>query len=93
MDIQQNSAPPKFQVNGAPMVVGAVLIGVGGVIGMSGLIVGSTALMSAARRWFRELEMPPGEAVKHKLGQTRAATVAGATAWHQHHNGVQPAHA
>jgi hypothetical protein len=92
MEIQQNSASAKFQLNSAPMVVGAVLIGVGGLIGMSGLIVGSTALMSATRRWFRELEVPPSEAVKHKLGQTKAATVAGATAW-QHHNGVQPAHA
>jgi hypothetical protein len=92
MENQQSSAPAKFQLNSAPMVVGAVLIGVGGLIGMSGLIVGSTALMSATRRWFRELEVPPSEAVKHKLGQTRAATVAGATAWH-HHNGLQPAHA
>jgi len=92
MENQQNSPVAKFQLNSAPMVVGAVLIGVGGLIGMSGLIVGSTALMSATRRWFRELEVPPSEAVKHKLGQTRAATVAGATAWH-HHNGLQPAHA
>jgi hypothetical protein len=92
MDNTQNSPSGKFQLNSAPMVVGAVLIGVGGLIGMSGLIVGGTALMSATRRWFRELEVPPSEAVKHKLGQTRAATVAGATAW-QHHNGVQPAHA
>jgi hypothetical protein len=92
MDNQQMSPPPKFQLNGAPMMVGAVLIGVGGLIAMSGAIVGGTTLMSAARRWFRELEGPPSEAVKHKLSQTRAATVAGATAWH-HHNGVQPAHA
>lgn len=92
MENQHMSPPPKFQLNGAPMMVGAVLIGVGGLIAMSGAIVGGTTLMSAARRWFRELEGSPGEAVKHKLGQTRAATVAGATAWH-HHNGVQPAHA
>jgi hypothetical protein len=92
MENQQISPVGKFQVNSAPVVVGAVLIGVGGLIGISGVIVGGTALMSAARRWFRELEVPPSEAVKHKLGQTRAATVAGATAWH-HHNGMQPAHA
>jgi hypothetical protein len=92
MENQQISPAGKFQLNSAPIVVGAVLIGVGGLIGMSGLIVGGTALMSATRRWFRELEVPPGEVVKHKLGQTKAATVAGATAWH-HHNGMQPAHA
>jgi hypothetical protein len=92
MDNMQNSPSGKFQLNSAPIVVGAVLIGVGGLIGMSGVIVGGSALMSATRRWFRELEVPPTEAVKHKLSQTRAATVAGATAW-QHHNGAQPAHA
>jgi hypothetical protein len=50
MDNQHMSPPPKFQLNGAPMMVGAVLIGVGGLIAMSGAIVGGTTLMSAARR-------------------------------------------
>jgi hypothetical protein len=81
-----------FQFNRTPIVVGAVLIGVGGAIGFSGLIVGGTAIMSATRRWFRELEVPPSEVVKQKLGQTKAATAAGASAWQQH-NGRQPVHA
>jgi hypothetical protein len=92
MENNQNPSAGKFQLNGTPIVVGAVLIGVGGLIGMSGLIVGSTAIMSATRRWFRELEVPPSEVVKQKLGQTRAATVAGASAW-QRHNGMEPARA
>jgi hypothetical protein len=92
MENNQNSSSGKFQLNSTPIVVGAVLIGVGSLIGLSGLIVGSTAIMSATRRWFRELEVPPSEVVKQKLGQTKAATVAGASAW-QRHNGVQPAHA
>lgn len=93
MESNMNSPSGRFQLNSAPIVVGAVLIGVGGLIGLSGLIVGGSAMMSATRRWFRELEVPPSEVVKQKLGQTKAATVAGATAWQHHHNGVQPAHA
>ena len=91
MENMQNPPMGKFQLNSAPIIVGAVLIGVGGLIGLSGLVVGGSAIMSATRRWFRELEVPPSEAVKHKLGQTRAATIAGASAWQQH-NGAQPAH-
>jgi hypothetical protein len=89
MENMQNSPSGKFQLNSAPVIVGAVLIGVGGLIGMSGLIVGGTAIMSATRRWFRELEVPPSEVVKHKLGATKAATIAGASAWQEHHNGAQ----
>ena len=76
-----------FQLNSTPMIVGAALIGAGTMIGLAGLIVGGTAMISATRKWLRELEVPPSEVVKQKLNQTKAATMAGASAW-QHHNGV-----
>jgi hypothetical protein len=81
------SSPTGFQLNATPMIIGASLIGAGGLIGLCGLIVGGTAMMSATRKWFRELEVPPSDVVKQKWGATKAATVAGATAWQQH-NGV-----
>jgi hypothetical protein len=71
-----------FQVNSTQVMVGAVLLGAGGLIGMAGLIVGGHAMISSTRRWFRELEVPPTEVVKHKWDQTKAATMAGAQAWH-----------
>ena len=82
-----------FQLNSTPMILGAVLIGAGSLIGFTGLIVGGSAMVKATRQWFRELEVPPGEVVKHKISQTKAATVAGATAWQHHNNGVHRAHA
>jgi hypothetical protein len=88
----QSSSSSGFQLNSTPMVVGAALIGAGGLIGLAGLIVGGTAMISATRKWFRELEIPPSEVVKQKWGQTKAASVAGASAWQQH-NGVQRTHA
>ena len=58
------------------------------------LEVESTNDQSAARarQWFRELEVPPSEVVKQKLGQTMAATSAGASAWKKH-NAMQKANA
>jgi hypothetical protein len=73
-----------FKVNSTPMIVSACLIGAGSIIGLAGMIVGGTAMMSAARQWFRELDVPPSEVVKQKFGQTKAATAAGASAWKQH---------
>lgn len=82
-----------FKLNRTPMIVGACLIGAGSIIGITGMIVGGTAMFSATRQWFRELEVPPSEVVKHKWGQTKAATVAGASAWQQHHHNGVHAHA
>jgi len=79
-----------FKVNSTPMIVSACLVGAGSMIGIAGMIVGGTAMMSAARQWFRELEVPPSEVVKQKFGQTKAATAAGASAW-KHHNVMQRA--
>ena len=93
MTNNQMSPSGDFQFNRTPVVVGAVLIGIGGVIGFSGLVIGGTAIMSATRRWFRELEVPPSEVVKQKLTQTKVATAAGATAWQRHNNGRQPVNA
>jgi hypothetical protein len=81
------SSSTGFQVKSTQMIVGAVLIGAGGLIGLAGLIVGGTGMVSATRQWFRELEIPPSQVVKQKWDQTKAATVAGATAWHG--NGTQ----
>jgi hypothetical protein len=77
-----------FQVNSTPVIIGAALIGAGSLMGLTGLIVGTVAMVTSTRKWLRELDVPPGEVVKHKWGQTKAATVAGASAWQQHHNGV-----
>jgi hypothetical protein len=89
--MHSNQSPsPAFRMNNTQAVAGAVLVGAGGLIGMAGAIVGGHALLSAARRWFRDLEVPPTEVAKHKWGQTKAATMAGAQAW-QGSNGT-PAH-
>jgi hypothetical protein len=89
----QSSSSSSFQLNTTPVLVGAALIGAGTLIGLTGLIVGGTAMVSATRQWLSELEVPPTEVVKHKLGQTKAATAAGASAWKQHNDAHHHAHA
>jgi hypothetical protein len=84
------SSPTGFQLNATPMIIGAALIGAGALVGLCGLIVGGTAMATATRKWFRELEVPPSEVMKQKWGATKAATTAGAMAWQQH-NGA-PGH-
>jgi hypothetical protein len=82
-----SSSPGNFQLNSTPLIVGAVLIGAGTLIGLTGLVVGGSAMISATRKWLSELEVPPSEVIRQKFHQTKAATMAGATAW-QHHNAI-----
>ncbi len=73
----------RFRVNSTPMIVGAVLIGTGSLIGLSGMIVGGTAMMSATRQWFRALEGPSSKLPKSKLSQDTATKMSDTGAWQQ----------
>jgi hypothetical protein len=63
------------------LVAGGVLIGVGGLAGFTGMLLLSSALVSATRRWVQQLEQPPAQIAKLKWQQARAAASAGAQAW------------
>jgi hypothetical protein len=58
-----------------------VLVGVGGLLGFIGMLLVSSAIISAARQRVNQLEQPPREIAKLKWQQARAATTAGANAW------------
>jgi len=60
---------------------GGVLIGIGGLLGFTGMLLVSSAIISAARQRVNQLEQPPSELAKRKLQQARAAITAGAKAW------------
>jgi hypothetical protein len=63
------------------LVAGGVLVGVGGLAGFTGMLLLSSALVSATRRWVQQLEQPPSQIAKLKWQQARAAASAGAQAW------------
>lgn len=79
-----SSVESGFQLNTTPVIIGAVLVSVGALIGVTGVLVGGQAVFSATRGWLRELEVPPGEVARNKWDQTRAAATAGARAWQLH---------
>ena len=70
-----------MQVDRGLVVGGAVLVGLGGLLGFGGMVLLGSAVVSASRRWMRQLDRPPAETVKLKWQQARAATAAGADAW------------
>ena len=78
MNIQSYSP---YRLKTTPMVVGLVLLGTGCLVGMSGVIVGGTAVMTATRRWFMGLADQAPKAMKPKWGQqNKVAMTAGTPA-------------
>jgi hypothetical protein len=69
------------QLNRRLIAGGGVLIGIGGLLGFTGMVLVSSAIVSAARRRVNQLEQPPSELAKRTWQQARAATTAGAKAW------------
>jgi hypothetical protein len=69
------------QLNRRRIAGGGVLIGLGGLLGFTGMLLVSSAIVSAARQRVNQLEQPPGELAKRTWQQARAATTAGAKAW------------
>jgi hypothetical protein len=69
------------QLNRRRIAGGGVLIGIGGLLGFTGMLLVSSAIISAARQRVTQLEQPPSELAKRTWQQARAATTAGAKAW------------
>jgi hypothetical protein len=76
------SASSGLRVSSRTMLVGGALMGAGAVIGLAGFAISGSALIAAMRRWAREMEEPPADLAKRKWEQAKAATTAGASAWH-----------
>jgi hypothetical protein len=67
------------------LITGGALIGAGALIALAGMAVGGSHVVSATRRWIKEMEVPPSELARIKWVQARSAAAAGAAAWQ---NGV-----
>lgn len=69
------------QIRSGPLITGAVLVGAGTFLVLTGLAVGSSHLLSVTRQRVREMEVPPNELAKQKYAQARAAVAHGTAAW------------
>jgi hypothetical protein len=72
---------PGFALQTGPLLAGAVLIGVGSLLGLAGLAIAGATLTAAARRYANSMEVPPSELARQQLAKARAAASAGASAW------------
>lgn len=78
-DTENRRAGP--QLRSGPLITGTALVGAGALLALAGLAVGAAHLLSATRRWIRELDVPPSELAKLKWAQAKATAAAGASAW------------
>jgi hypothetical protein len=79
------------QFEPGPLTIGAVLIGVGGLLAFLGTIIAGLHLLGQTVRWVASWEQSPSELAKANWGRVRAAGQAGASAWKDSASSV-PAH-
>src|SRR5580700_4841248 len=80
---EKSNSLPTFRAG--MLITGGALIGAGALIALAGMAVGGSHVVSATRRWIKEMEVPPSELARIKWVQARSAAAAGAAAWQ---NGV-----
>ena len=81
MMLNADVADGEVRLNKGLLLSGAVLVGMGGFLGATGLLLGTTAIASTMRKWVRQIDHSPAASAKQKWQQARAATLAGAKAW------------
>jgi len=80
----RNSSRPDesgLRLKSRPLVAGAALMGLGGLLGLAGIVISGSALAAAMRGWARQQEVPPSELARHHWARAKAATAAGAATW------------
>ncbi len=80
----------RSQLSKGPLIGGAVLMGVGGLLGLAGAVLAGAALAAAARQRIRQMERPPSEVAKQNWARAKAATAAGMGAWRNEQPANQP---
>jgi hypothetical protein len=82
MKLMSNIASPGgMQLNRRLLVGGGLLVGIGGLLGFTGMVLVGSALLSATRQWVKQLEQPPSELARRTWQQAKVAASAGAQAW------------
>jgi hypothetical protein len=70
-------------INKRLLMAGFALIATGGIVGLAGVAIGSTAVLAAMRQWVRQMEVSPRDRAALKWHQAKEATLAGAHAWRE----------
>jgi hypothetical protein len=78
---EQQRIPGGHSGHRSLLVGGGLLVGIGGLLGFTGMVLVGSPLLSATRQWVNQLEQPPSELARRKWQQAKAAASAGAEAW------------
>jgi hypothetical protein len=81
MSISTHESSSSSYFRTGPLITGAALVGAGTLLALAGFAVGGSHLLSATRRWVREMEPPPSELAKLQWAKARTAAAAGTAAW------------
>ncbi|WP_147201207.1 hypothetical protein [Pseudonocardia asaccharolytica] len=73
--------PSLQDLNPGLLLGAALMLAVGGVLGLAGIALGGAAVIAASRRWYHRADLPPSQLAKLKWEQAKAAAGAGAGAW------------
>ncbi|MEU5877541.1 hypothetical protein [Spirillospora sp. NPDC047279] len=83
------TAAEESRVNMRILLTSTALIGAGTLIGLTGVVLGGSALLAGARRKIRQMDVAPRELARQKLLQAKHATSAGVDAWQHGPNEVR----
>ncbi|MFI6846034.1 hypothetical protein OG535_17655 [Kitasatospora sp. NBC_00085] len=75
-----------FQVNRSLLAGGAVLTGIGALLGAAGAVMVCAALATAGRGWVRSMDTPPTAMAQRALHEAKVASAAGWEAWRAEHS-------
>ncbi|MCQ4081692.1 hypothetical protein NGB36_14010 [Streptomyces sp. RB6PN25] len=76
-----NDSRRSLEIDTRLIAAGAVLTGVGATLAFAGMTLVGFALVTAGRRWVRQMEVPPSQLAAAKLQQAKQASQAGIQAW------------
>jgi hypothetical protein len=79
--MSDNASPEGMQLNRSLLVGGGLLVGIGSLLGLTGVALVGSALLSATRQWVQQLEQPPSVLARRRWQQAKVAASAGAQAW------------
>lgn len=75
MTVSQSTAP-RLSPDATRVKIGLAIAAVGGFLEAAGVAIAGIEVALATRRWARELERPPSEAVRERLRQAMRASQA-----------------
>jgi hypothetical protein len=78
---ENRSAPASFELNTRQAMVGALLMGAGGLVGVAGAALAAAAFAAAFRRRLRQADVPASVLARQNWARMKTATAAGVGAW------------